>query len=113
MTEWLQTAGVDRDRMPGFHLAWLIGWKEHSGGTWHREGMAVLSLHNDGPHGYSWETMKEAMRLLDMDGVECVPLYRRMPASPLPSLVTDACAALANASMRSPGSACEAQRSHP
>lgn len=40
------------------------------------------------------ETIREAMRLLDMDGVECVPLYRRMPRGPLPSLVLDATAAI-------------------
>jgi hypothetical protein len=95
--DWTPTAGVDRERMPGVHLGWIVGSRKHSGATWHREGMAVLSLHRDGPHGYSAPTMAEAMRLLDMDTVHCVPLYRRLPSGPRPSLVHDAVAAIARA----------------
>lgn len=81
---WRDMAGVDRDKMPGVHLAYVVGWKEHSNAIWRRAGVALLSLHNDGPHGYSEPTINEAMRLLDMDGIDEIPSYRPLPSPPAP-----------------------------
>jgi hypothetical protein len=79
---WRTTEGVDRENMPGTHIGWLVGWKEHSGTTWRREGQAILTLNNTGHLGYSKETMKHAMWLLDMDAVDAVPLFRPLPSPP-------------------------------
>lgn len=80
--EWTPLEGFPRDALPGRHLAWIVGSCGHSGVSWRREGCAILALSNDGPHGYSMATMRAAMRELDMQYVDAVTHFRRLPLQP-------------------------------
>lgn len=80
--EWTPLEGFPRHALPGRHLAWIVGSCGHSGASWRREGCAILALSNDGPHGYSMATMRAAMRELDMQYVDAVTHFRRLPLQP-------------------------------
>lgn len=82
MSEWKPLAGADRERIPATHLAWIVGWTEHSDAIWRREGMAILSLNNTGPFGYCDKTIQHAMRQLDMQAIKAVTHYLAKPSGP-------------------------------
>jgi len=84
-SEWMPIAGVPRDQLPGTLIGWCVGYTEHSDARWRREGAAILTLHNDGPLGFSRETIRHARWLLDMSAIEEVTLYRSLPSPPLSS----------------------------
>lgn len=81
-SRWLPIAGVPRDELPGTLIGWCVGSKEHSDATWRREGQAILTLDNTGPLGFSLKTIQHARWLLDMDTIDTVSKFRRLPSPP-------------------------------
>ena len=87
MNEWQRIKPADN--LPDKNLmvlAWLVGFAEHSGATWKREGYALMVRHPDSSSsvkdGWARTSYDDALKFLGADSLEVTDwtLLSRPPA---------------------------------